>query len=481
MEYEAVIGLEIHVQLKTRTKMFCGCPNEYGAEPNTNVCPVCLGYPGALPVPNREAIVQTIVAGRMLHCEIPEHCEFDRKNYFYPDMPKNYQTSQLHHTLCVGGQVVLHKYAFPKEVQEEEFASENKTIRLNHIHLEEDVAKSTHYDDHSRIDFNRAGTPLMEIVTEADLSTADEAFAFLKSLQQILIYGNVSDADMEKGQMRCDVNISVRPRGQESFGTKCEIKNMNTISGVRRAIQHEIPRQIEVVSNGGTIQQETRRWNDGLGETTVMRTKEDAHDYRYFACPDLLPFRTRPTLFDAAGDRLPELPSDKKARFMNDQGLSDYQSEILTSDKRLADYFESALVSTSESVTVANYLINDYLASEPDLDTPILPATHFAEVAELVKAGTISSKQAKQVIAEMLESGEEPKLIVEKKGLVQISDDATLAPLCQEAIDKNPKSVEDIRAGKGSAINALKGYVMKQTRGKANPQKVDEILQKLLS
>jgi aspartyl-tRNA(Asn)/glutamyl-tRNA(Gln) amidotransferase subunit B len=481
MEYEAVIGLEIHVQLKTQTKMFCGCANQYGSDTNTNVCPVCLGYPGALPVPNREAIIQTIVAGRMLHCEIPEHCEFDRKNYFYPDMPKNYQTSQLHHTLCLGGKVTLHKYAFPKEVQEDAAATENITIRLNHIHLEEDVAKSTHYDDHSRIDFNRAGTPLMEIVTEADIRTADAAYAFLKSLQQILVYGNVSDADMDKGQMRCDVNISVRPKGQEKFGTKCEIKNMNTISGVRRAIQYEIPRQIEVVSNGGSIQQETRRWNDGLGETTVMRTKEDAHDYRYFACPDILPFRTRPTLFDEAGGRLPELPHDKKARFMDSLELSDYQAEILASDKRLADYFEAALTATGEAVSVANYLINDYLASEPDLDNPATPATHFAEIAELVKAGTISSKQAKQVITEMLADGGQPKEIVEKKGLVQISDDSALEPLCQAAIDQNPKSVEDFRSGKASAINSLKGYVMKQTRGKANPQKVDELLQKLLS
>ncbi|MEM6886224.1 MAG: Asp-tRNA(Asn)/Glu-tRNA(Gln) amidotransferase GatCAB subunit B, partial [Verrucomicrobiota bacterium] len=306
-------------------------------------------------------------------------------------------------------------------------------------------------------------------------------YAFLKSLQQILVYGNVSDADMDKGQMRCDVNISVRPKGQEAFGTKCEIKNMNTISGVRRAIQHEIPRQIEVVSSGGTIQQETRRWNDGLSETTVMRTKEDAHDYRYFACPDILPFRTRPALFEAAGERIPELPSDKKARFMQDQDLSDYQAEILASDKRLADYFENALSDTKEAVAVANFLINDYLASEPDLDSPAIPAPHFGEVAELVKADTISSKQAKQVISEMLQNGGEPKEIVEKKGLVQLSDEATLEPLCQEAINNNPKSVEDIKAGKGSAINALKGYVMKQTRGKANPQKVDEILQKLLS
>lgn len=480
MEYEAVIGLEIHVQLNTRTKMFCGCANQYGSEPNTNVCPVCLGYPGALPVPNREAVLLTILAGRMLECEIPDHCEFDRKNYFYPDMPKNYQTSQLHHTLCLGGRVTLHKFAFPKEAQHTPAATENKTIRLNHIHLEEDVAKSTHYDDHSRIDFNRAGTPLMEIVTEADIRSADEAYAFLKSLQQILIYGHVSDADMEKGQLRCDVNISVRPKGQEKFGTKCEIKNMNSISGVRRALQHEIERQIDDISAGGTISQETRRWNDALGETTVMRSKEDAHDYRYFACPDLMPFQTRPELFEEAGQRLPELPAPRKNRFMESFSLSEYQAEVLVSDKRLADYFEEAVPDPAQATNIANYLINDFLATSPDLSNPGVPASAFGEVALLVHKGTISTKQAKQVITEMLEKGGLPNDIIEKKGLVQLSDKATLEPLCREAINKNPKSVEDYRSGKKAAINALKGYVMKQTRGKANPSKVDELLQTLL-
>jgi len=481
MEYEAVIGLEIHVQLKTRTKMFCGCPVSYGAAPNTRVCPVCLGYPGSLPMPNREAILLTILAGTMLQCDIPDHCEFDRKNYFYPDMPKNYQTSQLHHTLCRGGQVTLHKFAFPKEAQDSEAASAGKTVRLNHIHLEEDVAKSTHDEDRSRIDFNRAGTPLMEIVTEADLNSADEAYAFLKSLQQILIYGKVSDADMEKGQLRCDVNISVRPRGQHKFGTKCEIKNMNSISGVRRALVYEIDRQIVEVSSGGTLTQETRRWNDSLGETTVMRTKEDAHDYRYFACPDLLPFRTRPELFEQAVKRLPELPAAKKNRFMESLGLSDYQAEVLASDKRLADYFEAAVGFPGNAVAVANYLINDFLATGPDLDNPPVPASHFGDVATLTENGTISSRQAKQVISEMLENGGTPEQIVEKKGLVQLSDADTLEPLCRQAIEQNPRSVDDYRSGKEAAINALKGFVMKQTRGKANPQKVDELLKQLLN
>ncbi|MGF1677683.1 MAG: Asp-tRNA(Asn)/Glu-tRNA(Gln) amidotransferase subunit GatB [Candidatus Methylacidiphilales bacterium] len=481
MEYEAVIGLEIHVQVKTRTKMFCGCRNHYGDPPNTNVCPVCLGYPGALPSPNREAIVQTILAGRMLGCSIPDYCTFDRKNYFYPDMPKNYQTSQLHHTLCVGGSVTLGRYAYPKEVQNDPAYSKEKSIRIHHIHLEEDVAKSTHYDQVSRIDFNRAGTPLMEIVTEADLRGADEAYAFLKSLQHILIYGGVSDADMEKGQMRCDVNISVRPVGQKQWGTKCEIKNMNSISGVRRALQYEIPRQIETVSQGGVIVQETRRWNDALGETTVMRTKEDAHDYRYFACPDLLPFHPYPELFEESGKRMPELPRTKVNRFMDQLGLTEYQSEVLASDQRLADYFEATLLHTTEASTVANYLTNDYLASSPDLSSPSLPARHFADLANLVAQGNLSSKQAKEVISAMIETGRSPQEIVEEKGLVQLNDTSGLEIVCREAMDHNPRSVQDFRAGKTAALNALKGYVMKKTQGKANPVIVDELLRKLAS
>jgi aspartyl-tRNA(Asn)/glutamyl-tRNA(Gln) amidotransferase subunit B len=474
--YEAVIGLEVHVQLKTRTKMFCGCANRYGDAPNTNTCPVCLGLPGALPVPNAEAVEKTLLAGLMLGCDITPLSKFDRKNYFYPDMPKNYQLSQYDLPFCRGGGVTLGKYAFPKEAQDPPGASAQTSIRLNRIHLEEDVAKSTHHSAHSSIDFNRAGTPLMEIVTEADLRTADQAYAFLKSLQQILVYGDVSDADMEKGQMRCDVNISVRPAGRAAFGTKCEIKNMNSISGVRRALQHEIARQIDAVSSGGTITQETRRWNDLRGETTVMRTKEDAHDYRYFPCPDLLPVRTDSGLLDAARRRLPELPRAKKQRFQSDLGLSDYQAEILASDRRLADYFERAAASTPARTAVANFLINDFLASEPDLADLRLPPEHFGTLASLVDSGQINTKQAKDVLAELFATGNDPAAIVREKGLAQMSDTAQLERLCDEAIAANPRSIEDYRKGKAAAINALKGRVMKETRGQANPRIVDDIL-----
>lgn len=481
MQYEAVIGLEVHVQLKTRSKMFCGCRNEYGAPVNTHVCPVCLGYPGALPVPNAEAVEKTILTGLMLNCHIADLCKFDRKNYFYPDMPKNYQISQYDMPLCQGGFVTLGKFAFPKETQKDPIASANKKIRLVRIHLEEDVAKSQHFETTSGIDFNRAGTPLMEIVTEADLRSPEEAFAFLTTLKQILIYGGVSDADMEKGQLRCDVNVSVRPVGQEKFGTKCEVKNMNSISGVRRALAYEIQRQIEIVSSGGTIRQETRRWDDPSGTTILMRTKEDAHDYRYFPDPDLLPIRTTDGLKDRALARLPELPHQKKERFMREYGLSDYQADVLAAEKAFADYFEKAAAPTKNKSAVANYLINDFLATEPDLNNIILPPEYFAELADLVDSGKINVKQAKEVLADMIAQGEKPGTIVEKKGLVQVSDLGELEKICDQAIAANPKSVADYKAGKSAAINALKGFVMKATKGRANPAVVDEILARKLS
>lgn len=481
MKYEAVIGLEIHVQLKTATKMFCGCRNEYGAESNTHLCPVCLGLPGALPVPNEEAIIQTILTGLMLGCEIAPVCKFDRKNYFYPDMPKNYQISQYDMPLCRGGGVKLNKYAFPKEVQKDPIALAGKTVRLVRIHLEEDVAKSTHLEDSTTIDFNRAGIPLMEIVTEADIRGPEEAFAFLTTFKQILTYGGVSDADMEKGQLRCDVNISVRPEGQEVFGTKCEIKNMNSISGVRRALEYEIARQIEVISQGGCIVQETRRWNDMSGRTFTMRTKEQAHDYRYFPCPDLLPIRTDQGLRQKAEARIPELPAQKKARFEKDYHLSDYQAEVLAADKGLSDYFEAAAAHTKHASAVANWLINDFLATEPDTTHLELPAVFFAELAELTQSGTINSKQAKEVFQAMLAENKSPKALVKELGLEQISDTSALEALCDAAIAAKPDSVQAYRSGRLNAINALKGHVMKASGGKANPQIVDQILQRKLS
>jgi aspartyl-tRNA(Asn)/glutamyl-tRNA(Gln) amidotransferase subunit B len=479
--WEAVIGLEVHVQLRTQTKMFCGCINHYGDAPTTHVCPVCLGLPGSLPVPNEEAIRKTILTGLMLGCKIAPVARFDRKNYFYPDMPKNYQISQFDDPLCAGGGVGLDPFLFPKEIQDTEEAKAGRTIRLTRIHLEEDVAKSFHFEDRSGIDFNRAGTPLMEIVSEADLRTPGEAFAFLGSLRQVLLSGNVSDADMEKGQMRCDVNVSVRPVGQKEFGTKVELKNLNSISGVRRALTYEIARQIAACGKGEAIAHETRRWDDEAGATFTMRTKEKAHDYRYFPDPDLLPVRTDQGLMEAARAELPELPAALQARLAKDFGVTAYQASVLASDRVLCGYYEKAAAGTTHKAVVANWILNDFLATQPDpATTPVQPG-FFAELADLVAGGTINSAQAKKVFAELIANPTSPKALVKKLGLEQISDSSALGTYCDEAIAANPRSVEDYRAGKTNAINALKGFVMKKSQGKANPVQIDEILKAKLS
>ncbi len=483
-DYEAVIGLEVHVQLKTNTKMFCGCKNEFGGATNSHTCPVCLGLPGVLPVPNAEAIVKTLLTGEMLGCQIATRCKFDRKNYFYPDMPKNYQISQYDEPLCQGGAVTLDLLAYPKDAQKDEATVADKPIRLVRIHLEEDVAKSFHFEDGtSGIDFNRAGTPLMEIVSEADMSSPEEAFAYLSALKQILIYGGVSDADMEKGQMRCDVNISVRPKGQKEFGTKCELKNLNSISGVRRALKYEIVRQIDVVTSGGTIDQQTRRWDDDKGETTLMRTKEKAHDYRYFPDPDIQPVRTDEGLYEEAARRMPELPKAKKVRLVDTYGVSAYQAGVLASDASLANYFEEAAKGKpANGAAIANFLLNDFLAMAVDgAAVPHVVPEFFAELAELAGSGQINSKQAKEVFAKMIAENKSPVLLVKELGLSQVSDVAALEAFCDQAIAANPKSVADFKAGKQNAVNALKGQVMKLSKGTANPQLVGEILVKKLS
>jgi aspartyl-tRNA(Asn)/glutamyl-tRNA(Gln) amidotransferase subunit B len=483
-DYEAVIGLEVHVQLKTNTKMFCGCKNEFGGATNSHTCPVCLGLPGVLPVPNAEAIVKTLLTGEMLGCQIATRCKFDRKNYFYPDMPKNYQISQYDEPLCAGGVVSLDLLAYPKDAQKDASTVSDKPVRLVRIHLEEDVAKSFHFEDGtSGIDFNRAGTPLMEIVSEADMSTPEEAFAYLSALKQILIYGGVSDADMEKGQMRCDVNVSVRPRGQKEFGTKCELKNLNSISGVRRALKYEIARQIEVVTSGGTIEQQTRRWDDDKGETTLMRTKEKAHDYRYFPDPDIQPVRTDEGLYEEASRRMPELPRAKKVRLVDTYSISAYQAGVLAADAALANYFEEAAkAKLANGAAIANFLLNDYLATATEgASVPHVKPEFFAELAELAGSGQINSTQGKEVFAKMIADNKSPVLLVKELGLAQVSDVAALESFCDQAIAANPKSVADFKAGKQNAVNALKGQVMKLSKGTANPQLVGEILVKKLS
>jgi len=480
--YIPVIGLEVHVQLHTRSKMFCGCAVEYGAEPNTRTCPVCLGYPGALPVMNGEALKMTALAGLMLGCKVADHCKFDRKNYFYPDMPKNYQITQFDLPICIGGGVPLHEFAFPKDVQKN-IANPGKVVRLTRIHLEEDVAKSTHFETSSGIDFNRAGTPLMEIVSEPDIATPEEAFAYLTSLQQILIYGGVSDADMEKGQLRCDCNVSVRPEGQQELGVKIEIKNMNSISAVRRALAHEIERQIACCERGEKLIQSTRGWDDDTGQTRHQRTKESSHDYRYFPDPDLLPVDT--TVFMAeVRARRPELPGEKRDRFVAQFGITGYDASVLASEKTLAEYFDTAAKGAKKPKNVANWIINDLLsalaaAEKTIADCPI-SAHSLDELVNLIDGGSISSKQGKEVFTEMFASGKGAAQIVQERGLQQVSDTGAIEALCQQAIDANPKAVAEYKGGKLGSINFLKGQVLKLSQGKANPQLVSDILARLL-
>ncbi len=476
------IGLEVHVQLKTRSKMFCGCAVEFGAEPNTRVCPVCLGYPGALPVMNRAALEMTALTGLMLGCAVPEVCKFDRKNYFYPDMPKNYQITQYDQPLCVGGGVPLNEFAYPKDAQKS-IVNPGKTVRLTRIHLEEDVAKSQHFESSTGIDFNRAGTPLMEIVSEPDIASPEEAFAYLIALQQILIYGGVSDADMEKGQLRCDCNVSVAEPGAP-LGVKIEIKNMNSISAVRRAVAYEIERQIAAVQKGERLVQSTRRWDDDSAQTFEMRSKESAHDYRYFPDPDLLPVDTS-VFMDEVRTRRPELPHEKRDRFVRDFGVTPYDASVLASEKALADYFDAAAKSARKPKNVANWIINDLLsalttAEKTIVDCPI-SAHALDELVNLIDAGTISSSQGKEVFAAMFATGAPAAQIVEERGLKQESDSGAIEALCQQAIANSPKAVAEYKAGKLQAINSVKGQVMKLSQGKANPVVVSQVLEKLLA
>ncbi len=472
MEYEAVIGLETHVQLRTRTKMWCGCANEYGAEANSNVCPVCLGLPGVLPVPNAEALRKTALTGMLLNCDVPGFSKWDRKNYFYPDNPKNYQLTQLDFPSTIEGFVDF------------EFGEGTERVRINRAHLEEDVGKSTHFADHSGVDFNRAGVPLLEIVTEPDLTGADMAYEYLNALKAILEYGGVSDCDMEKGQVRCDVNISVRPIGQTELGEKIEIKNMNSFSGVRRAAGYEIERQIGVLREGGTLVQETRRWDDAVGITESMRTKEDAHDYRYFPDPDLMPHTPSEEWLAEVRASVMELPLARKRRLMADFQLPASDAEVFVGDAALGDYFEVAAKDAKNPKAVANWVMNNLQAKLVETGGSVadvkFEASAIGELVGLIEGGQINSKIAQDVFVEMFESGKSPAAIIEEKGLSQVSDSGELEAFCNEAIEANPGPAEDFRNGKETALNFLKGQVMKASRGKANPQMVGDLLKKIL-
>jgi aspartyl-tRNA(Asn)/glutamyl-tRNA(Gln) amidotransferase subunit B len=472
MEYEAVIGLETHVQLKTKSKMWCGCANEFGAPPNTNVCPVCLGLPGVLPVANEEALRLTALTGFLLNCTIPRYAKFDRKNYFYPDAPKNYQITQYDKPSTANGFVDF------------EFQGGISRVRITRAHLEEDVGKNFHFDRNSGVDFNRAGVPLLEIVSEPDITSSDMAYEYLNALKEILIYGGVSDCDMEKGMVRCDVNVSVRPRGEQALGKKIEIKNMNSFSGVRRALDYEIPRQIETLKSGGALMQETRRWDDVGGITETMRSKEQAHDYRYFPEPDLMPFEPTSRWLEEVSARVVELPLARKQRFMSTYQLPSPDAETFVNDVPLGHYFENVAGKSKNPKAVANWIINNLRARMTETQTALaevkIVPLQILELVELVESGKISGSIAQQVFAEMFASGEAPGIIVEKKGLAQVSDTGAIEKFCDEVIAANPRSTEDFRAGKAAALNFLKGQVMKASKGKANPGLVGEILERKL-
>ena len=472
MEYEAVIGLETHVQLKTNSKMWCGCANQFGADPNTNVCPVCLGMPGVLPVANDEALKLTVLTGLLLNCEIPKFAKFDRKNYFYPDVAKNYQVTQYDAPSTRNGYLDF------------EFEGGMSRVQITRAHLEEDVGKNFHFDRNSGVDFNRAGVPLLEIVSEPDLRSADQAYAYLNALKDVLIYGGISDCDMEKGMVRCDVNISVRPKGQKELGAKIEIKNMNSFSGVRKALEYEIPRQIAVVSKGGKLIQSTRRWDD-VGEITEeMRTKEHAHDYRYFPEPDLMPFKPTEQWLKEVQSRVVELPHARKQRFIATYQLPPQDAQTFVDDVPLGKYFESASKGAKNPKAVANWIINNLRAKMTETGTAIeavkIQPHDINELVALVEFGKISSKIAQEVFAEMFESGLTPAKIVDAKGLSQVSDTGAIEKFCDDAIAANPASAADFKAGKGAALNFLKGQVMKLSKGKANPALVGEILERKL-
>jgi aspartyl-tRNA(Asn)/glutamyl-tRNA(Gln) amidotransferase subunit B len=480
MKYEAVIGLEVHVQIKTRSKMFTRVATRYGAEPNTLTDPVVLALPGALPVMNRAALDAVIKAGLMLGCEIAPVCKWDRKNYFYPDSPKNYQISQYDQPICLGGTVEIELPGPARNVM-----GEHKKIPLTRIHLEEDVGKLNHFATGSLIDYNRAGTPLMEIVSEPVIHTADEAFAYLTALKAVMIYGGISDCDMEKGQLRCDANISIRPSGAAALGTKVELKNLNSFSFVRDGIAHEIKRQVGVVQAGGTVVQETRDYDGQTGASQSLRSKEMAHDYRYFPDPDLMPVQVDGAWKERIRSECPELPFDRQRRLQRDLAIPYTITSVLVPDRELCDFFEEAARLSGRPQAAGNWIANDLLrelgaAKLPLAGSKVRPS-HISGLVALVEGGVILSNAAKEVFIEMFRTGETPEAVVARKGLKAWVDTGEIERWCAEAIAGDPKSAADFRGGKDSAINAFKGPVMRAAKGKADPKRVDETLRRLLA
>lgn len=478
MKYEAVIGLEVHTELQTKTKIFCSCRTSFGADPNTNVCPVCLGLPGVLPVLNKKVLEYAVRAGLALNCEISRFSKFDRKNYYYPDLPKNFQTSQFDLPICEHGYLDV------------EVEGEKRRIRITRAHMEEDAGKLVHHgtsitdSDYSLVDYNRTGTPLLEIVSEPDMRSAKEAVAYMEKMRAILQYVGISDCRMEEGSLRCDANVSVRPVGQKELGTKTEIKNINSFKGVERAIEYEAMRQAELLEDGGKVVQETRTWDEKEGVTKSMRTKEEANDYRYFPEPDLVPFTVSDEYIENIRKSLPELPDARKERYMKEFGLSSGDAVFMTNDKATADYFEAAVDAGADPKACVNWLMGEFASqlSTDGIEIAKAPvsAENLAALLKLISKGTISGKIAKKVFATMWKEGGNPEEIVKAQGLVQISDTAKLSKLVDEVVGKNPKAVEDFKAGKKKAVGALVGQIMKATKGKANPRVINELLNKKL-
>lgn len=469
-QFETVIGLEVHAELATNSKIFCGCPTTFGAPPNTHTCPICLGHPGVLPVVNKQAVEFAMKAALALNCEISRETKFDRKNYFYPDLPKAYQISQYDQPIGQNGWIEI------------EVNGEKKRIGITRLHLEEDAGKLVHaeFGGGSLVDFNRVGVPLIEIVSEPDIRSPEEARAYLEKLKAILQYTGVSDVKMEQGSLRCDANVSIRPVGETKLGTKTELKNMNSFRNVQLALEHEVQRQIQVVTSGGQVVQETRRWDEASRQTVSMRSKEEAHDYRYFPDPDLVRMQISEEWIEEVRRSIPELPDARKTRYIQEYGLSAEDASVITIAKESADFFDRAVATGADPKAIANWLMGDlfgYLnANNLEFADLELAPEALGELVKLIEKGTISTKIAKTVFKEMLETGKDPAAIVEEKGLVQISDEGALKKIVDEVIAANPQSVQDYLGGKKQAIGFLVGQVMKQTKGKANPPLVNKLL-----